>query len=233
MEDLDLRPDLPGVLGLSFCPWVRGRDRDAFEQSVRAQGFQDFRIVPGGALPPDPDGCSPILFSEPADAHMQMLFGRDTWADPERREALARARDTGLPALSGPASLYREYASDRQVGLLFVTPVYQGSQPPETPAERRSLLRGWVCCAIRLADWVPNTLADGLAQGRIQIVDLQGSSPVTLFDSGPTGSTATRPPWSGESSRAAGSGWCAPGWLRVIWKAWGWAGTGGCSRRAP
>ena len=226
VADLDLQRDLPGVLGLTFAPWVRAEDRAAFERSVRAQGFLDYRIVAGGPLT-DPDGCSPILYSEPSYERERMPFGADMWADPVRREAMIVARDTGLPALTGQARLYQGAAQTSMAGMLFYAPVYGGPRPPETLAERRKVLRGWVLCPIRLADWFPATLADWLGRCRIQVVDSGGRSPVPLYDSeGGSPGGGGLPAMERQVEQGARSWtlrvWLSPHYLSMLGLGWHW-----------
>jgi PAS domain S-box-containing protein len=227
VRDLELQRDAPGVLGLTFTPWVRTQDRGAFETAVRAQGFQSYRIMPGGTLPPDPEGCGPILYVEPSDAQGELAFGRDLWAEPTRREILVRARDTGLPALSAPIALYRGTARGPRAGLLFCTPVFQGIQPPETVAERRRALRGWVCCPIQLADWMRGVLGERLARVRVRLED-RADGPAPIFDSEDA-------PWSpalaatGRPIRQGGRVWelraqPTPGELAMMGVDWHWKG---------
>jgi PAS domain S-box-containing protein len=184
VRDLELTRGNPGILGLAYAPWVRGQDRSAFEAAIRAQGFQSYRIVPGGPLPPEAEGCGPILYTEPSDQPGELPFGRDLWGERARREILVRARDTGLPALAGPVDLYGE-TSGARTGVLFCAPVYQGTIPPETVDQRRRALRGWVCCPIRLADWMRGVLGGKLGRFRVRLEDRGGASPALIFDSEP------------------------------------------------
>ena len=64
---------------------------------MRAEGFPDYAIHPAG----ERDPYTNIIYLEPfADRNLR-AFGYDMYAEPVRREAMERARDTGLPALSG------------------------------------------------------------------------------------------------------------------------------------
>jgi len=93
-----------------------------------------------------------VLFLEPEDARNQIAIGLDMYAEPVRREAMARARDTGLAAMSGKVELVQEIDENKQAGFLIYEPVYAGGEPPETLEARRSALRGFVYAPFRADD---------------------------------------------------------------------------------
>ncbi len=72
--------------------------------------------------------------------------------EPTRREAMERARDTGMPALSGKVKLVQEIDVPRQAGFLLYVPVYRGNTVPATVAERREALAGWAYSPFRAGD---------------------------------------------------------------------------------
>ncbi len=93
-----------------------------------------------------------VLFLEPADARNQIAIGLDMYAEPVRREAMSRARDTGLAAMSGKVELVQEIDENKQAGFLIYEPVYAGGGPPGTLEARRSALRGFVYAPFRAGD---------------------------------------------------------------------------------
>ncbi len=52
------------------------------------------------------------------------------FSDSTRREAMIRARDTGLPALSEKVILKQEIGTDIQNGFLLYVPVYKNNIQP-------------------------------------------------------------------------------------------------------
>ena len=93
-----------------------------------------------------------VLFLEPEDARNQIAIGLDMYAEPVRREAMARARDTGLAAMSGKVELVQEIDEHKQAGFLIYEPVYVGGEPPATLDVRRRTLAGFVYAPFRADD---------------------------------------------------------------------------------
>lgn len=93
-----------------------------------------------------------VLFLEPEDARNQIAIGLDMYAEPVRREAMSRARDTGLAAMSGKVELVQEIDENKQAGFLIYEPVYAGGGLPGTVEERRSALLGFVYAPFRAGD---------------------------------------------------------------------------------
>jgi signal transduction histidine kinase/ActR/RegA family two-component response regulator len=95
-----------------------------------------------------------VVLVVPLDRRNHPLIGSDMSSDPVRRQAMERARDTGQPAASALVALGREGVAgeDRPAGFLLYVPVYRGGRTPETVAERRAGLVGFVHGAFRAAD---------------------------------------------------------------------------------
>lgn len=145
---LELDKSLPGVHGAGFAVMIPGHARSAHEQSIRAEGFPGYAIHPAGTRDP----YSSIVFIEPFSGSNLRAFGYDMYADPVRREAMERARDSGQPALSGKVTLIQETSPDPQPGFLFYLPVYRNGSPHATPEQRRSALTGFVFSPFRAHD---------------------------------------------------------------------------------
>ncbi|MFN7959546.1 MAG: PAS domain S-box protein [Holophagaceae bacterium] len=183
---LELPATYPGFQGLSFVEWIPGAELAAHVWRLRGEGFPDYALVPGGSLPPDPEGFSSIVYLEPWDARNQRAFGRDMLREPLRREAMLRARDQGLVTLSGPLTLYQEAGPDPQVGTVLFVPVYRQGLPLDSVAQRRKALRGWATFPLRMADFIQSTLARDLRSMDLALFDATGTGgPVLVFDSDP------------------------------------------------
>ena len=182
VEDLEIFRAYPGLQGLGFAEWVPAGGKAAHERRLRAEGFAGYQVVPGGTLPPDPAGCSSILFLEPMDERNQRAFGHDMWADGLRREAMARARDTGLPSLSAPVTLLQEGPTGVQQGTLLYVPVYRPGPDLQTLAQRRERLMGWAYFPMRMGDLVEATLVPQRETWDLELVDAtEGKAPIGLY----------------------------------------------------
>ncbi len=84
---------------------------------IQAEGgfFQNYTIQPPG----EREEYTPIVYLEPLDERNQRAIGYDMFSEPTRHLAMARARDTGEPALSGKVVLVQEIDQDVQYGFLL------------------------------------------------------------------------------------------------------------------
>ncbi|MDO8411540.1 MAG: CHASE domain-containing protein [Phenylobacterium sp.] len=134
-----------------------------------------------------------VLFLEPEDARNRMAIGLDMYAEPVRREAMSRARDTGLAAMSGKVELVQEIDEHRQAGFLIYEPVYAGGAPPATLEARRSALAGFLYAPFRAGDLL-QAVFDGIDQREFDYAVYNGeiapdnllaaSAPASALDAG-------------------------------------------------
>ena len=96
VDRLALRERYPGLLGIGFSRRIAAADVPAFEREMRAQGQSGFVVWPVAPR----EEIHTITFLEPLDQRNRVAIGYDMYTDPTRREAMARARDTGQVAAS-------------------------------------------------------------------------------------------------------------------------------------
>ena len=134
----------------------------------------------------------PIVFLEPLDDTNRLAIGYDIMSEPRRRVAMERARDAGVPALSGKIVLVQDLRRGlRTAGFLLFLPVYSSSTLPATVAERREALRGFVYGPFRAEDFFRSALAGSASTALVEVFD--GDSPSTdalLYRSGESGPAA-------------------------------------------
>jgi signal transduction histidine kinase len=94
-----------------------------------------------------------IVYLEPRDLRNRAALGFDMYSEPTRRDAMARARDSGRPAASGLVTLVQEIDARKQPGFLIYVPVYAPGARPTTVDERRRALRGFVYAPVRAGDF--------------------------------------------------------------------------------
>lgn len=176
---LDLEEALPGVLGAGFTEIVPAGRLEAHVAAVRAEGFPDYRIHPEGVRDP----YSGVVYLEPFDDRNRRAFGYDMYAEPVRREAMERARDSGRPALTAKLVLVQEYGSDVQPGFLIYLPIYQRAAEPATIDERRATLRGFVYSPFRAHDTMERIFAGGPRGIDIELFDSEVADAALLFAS--------------------------------------------------
>ena len=190
VTSLRLHVDYAGIQGVGFAQAIPAAELAEHERRVRAEGFPDYRVTPPGQR----EEYTSIVFLEPFDWRNQRAFGYDMFSEPVRREAMARARGLGVPALTGKVRLVQETSTDVQFGVLLYLPVFRQNQPLGTPAERERALVGWVYSPFRLGDLLTGTLGDAGQHLRIRIFDGHDLTPDTLlFDSRPGGNPPDSP----------------------------------------
>jgi CHASE1-domain containing sensor protein len=150
MDRVALRAHYPGILGLGFSRRIRAEERAALERQMREQGHENFQVWPLDERPE----LNSIVFLEPLDRRNRAAIGYDMTTNPVRREAMARARDSGSAAASGVVELVQEIQGPKQPGFLIYLPVYRGGAIPNTPAARRERLIGFAYSPIRAHDFL-------------------------------------------------------------------------------
>lgn len=146
----DLGAAYPGVQGIAYATIVPPDEIGALEQQVRAEGLDRFRVWPTGPRVES----SAILYIEPMNAANARALGFDMLSNPERREAMHAARDSGETTLSRAVGLVQDAGGERRAGVLMYRAVYATGSVPESVVARRAAIQGWVYAPFRPADLV-------------------------------------------------------------------------------
>jgi diguanylate cyclase (GGDEF)-like protein len=165
-QGLQLDRNFPGTQALGYSIWVAPENKAAYESSVRADGFPDFKIKPDGPR----EAYTSITFIEPMDVRNRQAFGYDMWSQETRRTAMSRARDTGEVTISGPVKLVQEIDSEVQAGILMYLPHYTASEL-DSVADRRAANAGFVYGAFRIGDLMAGILGSEQQHIEIEIFD--------------------------------------------------------------
>lgn len=154
VESLQLAKSYPGIQGIGFSLLVPAADKRRHVEDMRRQGFADYRLHPEG----ERDPYTSILYIEPFDWRNRRAFGYDMYAHPVRSEAMRRAWESGLTAISGKVTLVQETDQDVQPGFLMYEPIYRYRSRHGTLEERRANLRGWAYAPFRAKDLLQGIL---------------------------------------------------------------------------
>jgi len=168
---------IAGIQGLSFVKVVAPSELARHVESIRAEGFPEYRVRPGGERPL----YAPVIFIEPLDARNLQALGYDPFSDPVRREAMERARDTATAALSSRVRLVHETDEDLQAGFLIFVPVYDRDMPQTDVEERRAALTGYVCAVLRVKDFMRSIFAEAPLEVAFELYDGATVSPEALL----------------------------------------------------
>lgn len=186
VDTLQFERFLPGTLGMGFAQMVSAADKEAYEDAVRAEGLADFHIHPAGERPL----YGAITYLEPEQGPNLRALGFDMYADPVRRAAMNRARDSGQAALSGKVMLIQESGQNAQAGFLIYLPIYRPSMPVGSIAERRAALLGFSYSPFRAGDMFNAVLkgSPGLLRSHdveFELYDSEIGAGNLLFDTRP------------------------------------------------
>ena len=164
---LRLSENFPGIQGVGYAIAIPPDRKAQHVASMRRQGFSEYTIKPAG----ERKLYTSIIYLEPFTERNLRAFGYDMYSDPVRREAMDRARDTGLAAMSGKVLLVQEAGQHIQAGFLIYLPVYRNGLPHATLAERRANLIGWIYAPFRTADLVHGIYGERAIDLDIHIYD--------------------------------------------------------------
>src|SRR2546426_3184963 len=151
-QALSLSERYPGVTNISFSFRVPHARKLEFERAVRAEtsplvkGLPQFAIKPPGERPE----YAVLTYIEPMGKNVA-AWGLDLNADPLRRSAMDRARDSGQIASSSGVTLLRDKAGNSSVSsTLLRLALYRGGGVPGLVEERQRLYRGMVGSTLRI-----------------------------------------------------------------------------------
>lgn len=177
----------PGVQGVGYTRRIRPDELDAVEGRIRAVAFPDFRVWPEAPR----DEYHAIVLLEPLERRNRAALGYDMFTEEVRRAAMVRARDSGRAAMSGKVTLVQEIEPDHQPGFLIYMPVFTRGLTPESVAERRATLEGYVYSPLRAYDFFRGVFQGESLLAGMAIYDGERLDPeALLFETGgaPTGS---------------------------------------------
>ncbi|TWI56734.1 PAS domain S-box-containing protein/diguanylate cyclase (GGDEF)-like protein [Pseudomonas duriflava] len=178
VESLRLEDLYPGAKGFGYAPLVQASDLPAHTAAIRAEGFPHYAVTSLGHQ----SALTPVLYLEPFIGQNLKAFGFDMYSEAVRREAMNKARDTGLPVLSGKVTLVQE-DQNSQAGALMFQPVYRPGVEHFTQAQRRAALQGFVYLPFRMNELIMTVLDERVMDIALEIYDGETTAPnARLFE---------------------------------------------------
>ena len=163
----------PGIQGVGFSRVVKADEKDAFVESVRAEGFPEFDIRPAG----ERDVYTAIVYLEPFDWRNQRAFGFDMYSEATRRAAMDAAVASGEPTISGVVKLVQETEDDVQQGFLLYLPVFENGETVEGKDQRLASVVGFVYAPFRTRDLMVGIRKSNLPDIDFKIYDGESRLP--------------------------------------------------------
>ncbi|MEQ6122138.1 PAS domain S-box protein [Reichenbachiella sp. MALMAid0571] len=154
-EQSQIRLNFPGVLETGFSLRIPKNNLNEHIRNIRSEGYPDYVVWPENKR----ETYTSIIFIEPFSKQNMGVFGYDMITDSVHREAMERARDLNLAALSGKVLLTQDTEADVQAGNLMYVPVYQKGAEIKTLQQRRAALKGWVYSRYSMNDMFSEILS--------------------------------------------------------------------------
>lgn len=161
IANLQLEERFPGVQAIGYAEHVSAATRAEHIRRMRAEGFPDYEIRPPGDRPES----AVIIFNEPFVGRNARVIGLDMYAEPARRAAMDKARETGEAAISGRVVLAGEAfrgSQPQQPGFLMYVPVFHEFARELPRRDRRNAVSGYVFSPFRMHDLMRGILDEGV-----------------------------------------------------------------------
>jgi PAS domain S-box-containing protein len=168
---------------------------------IRSLGFAPYERAPAGAA------RVPVQYLEPLDEVNRRALGFDMQADPARRAAMERARDTGTGAITPATTLAQDAGTAASTGFVMYLPVYRNGAAVEDLPQRRAALAGFVFAQFRFADLLAGSV--GATPGlELRLLDITDPQAQELYRTGARGARRDAARFThAESFRAAQRVW--------------------------
>lgn len=162
VETLQLDANFSGIQVIGVIEQVPQSRKAAHVAAMRRLGFADYTIHPAGTR----ETYTPIIQREYYVGGKHAPLGLDTWDSPVRRLAMEKARDSGMPAITGKVQLAIDQGIEENPGFIMYLPIFAREQARDSVSQRRASLVGWVYAAFRMRDFMASLYgkqAEGLA----------------------------------------------------------------------
>jgi diguanylate cyclase (GGDEF)-like protein len=170
VEALQLDANFSGIRVIGLVQQVPLAHRAEHVSAMRRAGVSDYAIHPDQLQV----SYAPVIQREPDAGRFgrnNVPLGLDLWADPVRRLAMERARDSGMAAISGKVRLAVDTSAKASPGFIMYLPVYARGQAHDSVAQRRTHLIGWVYAAFHMDDFMASLYGKQLPGLSLSVYD--------------------------------------------------------------
>jgi len=151
VRKIQLEEHYPGVVGIGYRKAITPQELSTIRERVDADPDFNLRFEEDEESPQD------LIFVEPVTGELRPTDGFEFLENSNLRAAMARARDTGEPAVGAHISISSEVKTGDTGGFVIYVPVYSGKFDPASTAERRERLLGYVYSPVRAEDFFSTT----------------------------------------------------------------------------
>ncbi|MEI7431589.1 MAG: CHASE domain-containing protein, partial [Betaproteobacteria bacterium] len=175
---LQLDANFAGIQAIGVAEWVPEARKNAHLKAMQRRGLSDYAISPKGRR----EIFAPVIHVEPDFDSNRISLGFDPWTDPVRRLAMERARDSGLPAISGKVPLIIK--NEAQPSFIMYLPIFAQGQPLDSVAARRTHLIGCVFATFSMPTLMAGLYGEQLPGLALAIYDdVEASADTLLYQS--------------------------------------------------
>lgn len=166
-----------GMLGVGYADLVQAHEVAAYENRIRREGFDNFRIWPKDT---PRDIYSSIRYIEPFNAVNQPALGYDMYNEDIRREAMDRAIDSGQPEMTSKILLVQG-GTNRIAGLNLYQALYRKGAPIDTVEQRREAVVGFVYAPFIASQLFGSVFLEQEAEYNVRVYDGPEKNPEALL----------------------------------------------------
>jgi signal transduction histidine kinase/response regulator RpfG family c-di-GMP phosphodiesterase len=178
IASLQLDANYSGVLAIGVIEWVPQARKTVHVADKRRLGYSGYTLKPAG----ERAVYAPIIQLEPRLGSNLSLPGLDQWPGTVRRTALEKARDSGMPAVSGKLLLAGDQGeSAAEPGFCMYLPIYARGQQHDSVATRRAHLTGWVFACFNMQSVMASLYGEQLPGLALSLYDDVEPSPAALL----------------------------------------------------
>jgi len=190
VEMLQLDANFSAVQVIGVVERIPAERKASHTQAMRKRGFADYTVFPSGERP---EYAAVIQRESSIGRQRAAPLGLDVWAEPVRRAAMERARDSGMAAITGKVRLAVDSGIDAPPGFIMYLPLFAPDQPHGTVAQRRANLVGWVFASFRMDDFMASMYGKTAPGIALSIYDDVVPDASTLLYASSAGAEAVSP----------------------------------------
>lgn len=151
IQSLEIEKNYAGVQGIGYTKTVKDTEINDFIAKMKAEGLDSYQIFPETNNPVR----QPIVYLQPINDRNMRAIGFDMASEENRREAMQKARDTGMASATSRVVLVQENNEDKQYGFLIYLPIYDTDQSNLISVEdRQKHLTGFIYSPFRANNFI-------------------------------------------------------------------------------
>jgi diguanylate cyclase (GGDEF)-like protein len=174
VDTLQLDANFYGIQAIGVIERVTQNQKNEHITSMHNLGMVNYALYPQG----EREFYAPVIQNVPDVVHATNsdILGFDSWTDPLRREAMEKARDSGMPAITSKLILAADdKKTDTPPAFIMYLPLFAHDKAQNTLVQRRENLIGWVYASFHMNDFMASLY--GKQQSGLSVAIYDGIQP--------------------------------------------------------